>query len=70
MPTLYHLVHSFQSKIKDIDPELITAYEKICAIKENSDQYIPGISAQAKAGDASGAWAAIMTMLAQVESQY
>jgi len=40
---VYHLVHSFQSKIKDIDPELITAYEKICAIKENSDQYIPGI---------------------------
>lgn len=40
---VYHLVHSFQSKIKDIDPELITAYEKICAIEENSNQYIPGI---------------------------
>lgn len=40
---VYHLVHSFKSKIKDIDPELITAYEKICAIKENSNQYIPGI---------------------------
>jgi len=40
---VYHLVHSFQSKIKDIDPELITAYDKICKIKENSNQYIPGI---------------------------
>lgn len=40
---VYHLVHSFKSKIKDIDLELITAYEKICAIKENSNQYIPGI---------------------------
>jgi hypothetical protein len=34
------------------------------------NQYIPGIAAQATAGDASGAWSAIMTMLAQVESEY
>lgn len=40
---VYHLVKSFQNKIKDIDPELITAYEKICAIEINSAQYIPGI---------------------------
>ena len=40
---VYHLVHSFQNKIKDIDPELIDAYDKICRFKENSAQYIPGI---------------------------
>jgi hypothetical protein len=34
------------------------------------NQYIPGIVALTTAGDASGAWAAIMTMLAQVESEY
>ena len=34
------------------------------------NQYVVGITAQAIAGDASGAWTAIMTMLAEVESQY
>jgi hypothetical protein len=34
------------------------------------NQYVVGITALALAGDASGAWTAIMTMLAQVESQY
>jgi hypothetical protein len=34
------------------------------------NQYVVGITAQAIAGDAFGAWAAIMTMLAEVESQY
>jgi hypothetical protein len=34
------------------------------------NRYIPDIAARAVAGDASGAWAAIMSMLAQVESQY
>jgi len=34
------------------------------------NQYVVGITAQAIAGDASGAWVSIMTMLAEVESQY
>lgn len=33
-------------------------------------RYIPAIVTLAQAGDVTGAWAAIMTMLAQVESQY
>jgi hypothetical protein len=33
-------------------------------------QYIPAIAAQATAGDVTGAWSAIMAMLAKVESQY
>ena len=51
--------------------ERITARSDSAAVwSEIYNQYMPGISAQAKAGDASGAWAGIMTMLAQVESQY
>jgi hypothetical protein len=38
--------------------------------REIYNQYIPGIATRAVAGDASGAWAAIMAMLVQVESQY
>ena len=38
--------------------------------REIYNQYIPGIVTRAVAGDASGAWAAIMAMLIQVESQY
>ena len=34
------------------------------------NQYIPAIAARATAGDVTGAWAAIMTMLAEVESNY
>lgn len=34
------------------------------------NQYVVGITAQAIAGDAAGAWGSIMTMLAEVESQY
>ena len=34
------------------------------------NQYIPAIAALANAGDVTGAWAAIMAMLAEVESQY
>jgi hypothetical protein len=34
------------------------------------NQYIPAIAALANAGDVTRAWAAIMAMLAEVESQY
>jgi hypothetical protein len=34
------------------------------------NQYIPAIAVQATAGNPVAAWAAIMTMLAKVESQY
>jgi hypothetical protein len=34
------------------------------------NQYIPAIATLANAGDVTGAWAAIMAMLAKVESQY
>ena len=34
------------------------------------NQYIPDIAVQATAGNSSGAWASIMTMLAEVESRY
>ena len=34
------------------------------------NQYIPAIAVQATAGNSSGAWASIMTMLAEVESRY
>ena len=51
--------------------ERITARSDAAAVwSEIYNQYIPGIAAQATAGDASGAWSAIMAMLAQVESEY
>jgi hypothetical protein len=51
--------------------ERITARSDAAVVwSEIYNQYIPGIAAQAKAGDASGAWSAIMAMLAQVESEY
>ena len=34
------------------------------------NQYVTGIAALAVKGNATGAWAAIMTMLAEVESRY
>ena len=40
---VYQLVQSFKNKIKDIDPELITAYEKLCEIQVNNNLYIPGV---------------------------
>lgn len=55
--------------------ELVT--QRIMARSDSStvwseiyNQYIPGIAAQATAGDAPGAWNSIMAMLANVESQY
>lgn len=51
--------------------ERITARSDAAVVwSEIYNKYIPGIAAQATAGDASGAWSAIMAMLAQVESEY
>jgi hypothetical protein len=40
---VYHLIYKFKDKIKDIDPELLEVYKKLCEINEHPDQHIPGI---------------------------
>ena len=40
---VYQLVQSFKNKIKDIDPELLSVYEKLCEIQVNNNLYIPGV---------------------------
>lgn len=40
---MYQLVQSFKNKIKDIDPELLSVYEKLCEIQVNNNLYIPGV---------------------------
>jgi hypothetical protein len=40
---VYHLIDKFKDKIKDIDPELLEVYKKLCEINEHPDQHIPGI---------------------------
>jgi hypothetical protein len=40
---VYHLVNKFKEKIKDIDPVLISVYEKLSEINQHPEQYVPGI---------------------------
>lgn len=40
---VYHLVNKFKEKIKDIDPVLISVYEKLSEINQHPEAYVPGI---------------------------
>lgn len=40
---VYHLVNKFKDKIKDIDPTLMSVYEKLCEINQHPEQHVPGI---------------------------
>ncbi len=40
---VYHLIDKFKNKIKDIDPELLEVYQKLCDINAHPEQHLPGI---------------------------
>ena len=72
---LRHLVDvetaiNYHNRSESVTERIMARSDSAAVWSEIYNQYIPGIAAQATAGDASGAWAAIMTMLAQVESRY
>ena len=72
---LRHLVDvetavNYYNRSEPVSQRILARPDSAAVWNEIYNQYIPGIAAQATAGDASGAWVSIMTMLAEVESQY
>ena len=72
---LRHLVDvntavDYHNRSESVTKRINARSDSAAVWSEIYNQYVAGITALALAGDASGAWAAIMTMLAQVESRY
>jgi len=72
---LRHLVEvetavDYHNRSETVTQRIMSRSDSATVWSEIYNQYIPGITALATAGDASGAWSAIMIMLAKVESQY
>lgn len=61
---------NYHNRSEPVTQRINARSDSVAVWSEIYNQYIPDITAQAVAGNASGAWATIMDMLAQVESQY
>jgi hypothetical protein len=72
---LRHLVDiktavDYHNRSETVTQRIMTRPDSVEIWTEIYNQYIPNIAAQTTAGDATGAWNLIMTMLVKVESQY
>ena len=72
---LRHLVDietavDYHNRSEPVVQKILTRSDSVEVWSEIYNQYIPDIAVQATAGNSSGAWASIMTMLAEVESRY
>jgi hypothetical protein len=72
---LRHLVDietavDYHNRSEPVVQKILARSDSVAVWNEIYNQYIPAIAAQATAGDAASAWNLIMTMLAQVESEY
>ena len=60
----------YHNRSEPVTQRIMARSDSAATWNEIYNQYIPGIAAQVAAGDTPGACTSIMTMLAQVESQY